>query len=144
MPVDILFRDESYLIIGSCFEVYREKGNGFLEAVYQECLCMQLEDEGIPFVEHPKLALTYKGRHLRQSYEPDYLCYDDIVLEIKAVKHLTDEHRAQVINYLKATEKELGLLVNFGHYPKIESERFVNQSSSRESREDFSRLSRVS
>jgi GxxExxY protein len=132
----ILFKAESYRIIGACFEVYKEKGNGFLEAVYQECLAIELAEQGIPFAEKPRLRLTYKGRLIRHEYVPDFLCFGEIILEIKSVRILTDEHRAQVINYLKATDKQLGLLVNFGHYPKIEHERFVNQP--------LSRLSRVS
>ncbi len=134
MSGEILYRDESYAIVGACFEVYKEKGNGFLEAVYQECLVMELADRGIPFAEQPKLALAYKGRPLRLSYQPDFLCFGKIVVEIKAVKSLADEHRAQTINYLKATGHQLGLLVNFGHHPKVESERFVNQPLSRPSR----------
>jgi len=134
MSGEILYRDESYAIVGACFEVYKEKGNGILEAVYQECLVMELADRGIPFAEQPKLALAYKGRPLRLSYQPDFLCFGKIVVEIKAVKSLADEHRAQTINYLKATGHQLGLLVNFGHHPKVESERFVNQPLSRPSR----------
>jgi len=134
METGILFKNESYKIIGACFEVYKEKGNGFLEAVYQECLAMEFMDQGIPFIEKPRLGLDYKGRHLKQTYEPDFLCIDEIIVEIKAVKQLADEHRAQAINYLKATGKQLGLLVNFGHYPKLEHERFVNQVLSRISR----------
>ena len=141
--MEIVFKEESYKIMGACFEVYKEKGNGFLEAVYQECLAIEFAEQNLPFVEHPRLRLEYKGRHLKQTYDPDFLCLGQIIVEIKAVKHLADEHRAQVINYLKATDKQLGLLVNFGHYPKIEHERFVNQSS-RAPREDFSRFSRVS
>lgn len=129
-PDRVVFRDESYQIMGACFEVYKEKGNGFLEAVYQECLALELEEQRIPFHEKPRLQLEYKGRPLKQEYEPDFLCFDEIILEIKAVKELADEHRAQVINYLKATGKQLGLLVNFGHYPKVEYERFVNQHDS--------------
>jgi len=140
MAVDILYREESYRIIGACFDVYKEKGSGFLEAVYQECLTMEFAAQGIPFVEQPRLRLAYKGRTLRQFYEADFLCFDEIIVEIKAVKSLTDEHRAQVINYLKATDKQLGLLVNFGHYPKIEHERYLNQSS-RVTPEGVSRLS---
>lgn len=134
MAVKVLFKNESYKIIGACFEVYKEKGNGFLEAVYQKCLALEFMDQGIPAIEKPRLRLDYKGRHLKQTYEPDFLCFDEIIVEIKAVKQLADEHRAQVINYLKATGKQLGLLVNFGHYPKIEHERFVNQAVSRISR----------
>ena len=134
MNTEILYREESYRIIGACFEVYREKGSGFLEAVYQECLSLELDEQQIAFQEKPRLGLTYKGQPLQQEYEPDFLCFDKIILEIKAVKHVTDEHRAQLITYLKATGKQLGLLVNFGHHPKIEFERFVNQLLSRASR----------
>jgi GxxExxY protein len=143
MGMDIIFKEESYRVIGACFEVYKEKGNGFLEAVYQECLAIEFAELGIPFVMKPRLLLEYKGRELKQIYEPDFLCFDNIILEIKAVSSLADEHRAQIINYLKATGKQLGLLVNFGHHPGIEHERFINQPS-RETREGFSRLSRIS
>jgi GxxExxY protein len=143
MGTDIVFREESYRVIGACFEVYKEKGNGFLEAVYQECLAIEFAEQGIPFVEKPRLFLEYKGRELEQIYEPDFLCFDQIIVEMKAVRCLADEHRAQIINYLKATGKQLGLLVNFGHYPGIEHERFVNQTS-RETREVLSRFSRIS
>ena len=130
MAARLLFRDESYQIVGSCFEVYKEKGNGFLEAVYQECLALEFSEKGIPFIQEPQLKLDYKGRPLKQTYEPDFLCFNEIIVEIKAVKQLADEHRAQAINYLKATGKQLGLLVNFGHYPKLEHERFINQTLS--------------
>ncbi|WP_269526086.1 GxxExxY protein [Coraliomargarita parva] len=128
MTTEILYKEESYQIIGACFEVYKEKRNGFLEAVYQECLAMELKDKAIPFEEKTRLSLFYKGRELTQKYEPDFFCYDQIILEIKAVKSITDEHRSQVINYLKSTNLKLGLLVNFGHHPKIQYERFVNES----------------
>lgn len=122
---EIIYKDEAYKIIGACFEVYNEKGCGFLEPVYQECLEIELGLQGIPFQSQQQLELHYKGRLLKQKYIPDFLCYDKIVLEIKAVSALTDEHRAQVHNYLKATGYRLGLLVNFGHYPKLEYERIV-------------------
>lgn len=127
----MILEDESYRILGACFEVYKEKGNGFLEAVYQECLSFELSDREIPFIEQPELKLRYKARPLKQSYKPDFLCFDSVIVEIKAVKKLTDEHRAQVINYLKATEKTLGLLINFGHYPKIEHERYLNNQNAK-------------
>jgi GxxExxY protein len=111
--------------MGACFEVYKEKGCGFLEAVYQECLEMEFADQGIPFDAQQRLALTYKGRPLKQTYEPDFICFDKIVVEIKAISALADEHRAQVHNYLRATKLRLGLLINFGHHPKLESERIV-------------------
>lgn len=122
---EIIHREESYRIMGACFEVYKEKGCGFLEAVYQECLELELADQAIPFRAQQKLQLNYKGRPLKQTYEPDFVCHDKIILEIKAVSSLTGEHRAQVQNYLRATGHRLGLLVNFGHYPKVESERIA-------------------
>lgn len=121
----ILYKEESYKIIGACFEVYNEKGNGFLEAIYQECLRIEFRYQKIPFIEKPKLQLQYKTQKLEQTYEPDFVCFNEIILELKAVKNLTDEHRAQVYNYLKSTGKRLGLLVNFGHYPKLEYERII-------------------
>ncbi len=126
MTAELIFKDESYKIIGACFEVYREKGCGFLETVYQECMEIELRLQGIPSLAQKPLPLEYKGTTLRCKYEPDFVCYEKIVVELKAVKELTDEHRAQVQNYLRATRFRLGLLVNFGHYPKIEVERIVN------------------
>ncbi len=122
---EIIYPEESFKVIGACFEVYKEKGCGFLEAVFQECLELELADQQILFAAQPKLKLTYKGRALKQTYSPDFICYDKIILEIKAVSGLTDEHRAQVQNYLRATGHRLGLLVNFGHFPKVEWERIV-------------------
>ena len=123
--VDLKFEDESYRIRGAIFEVYREMGCGFLEAVYQECLEKEFGKQGIPFVAQSELLLHYKGERLEQIYKPDFICFERIIIELKAVKELAGEHRAQVHNYLKATGLELGLLVNFGHYPKVEIERIV-------------------
>ena len=125
MEPKLLFESESYQIIGACFEVYRDKGCGFLEPVYQECMEIELGLRGVPFVSQKGLALEYKGCPLRSKYEPDFMCYEKIILELKAVTELCDEHRAQVQNYLKATGYKLGLLANFGHYPKMEIERIV-------------------
>ena len=123
--MEIVLKQESYQVMGACFEVYKEKGCGFLEAVYQECLAIELELQGIPFLEQHDLDLSYKDRQLKQKYKPDFICFDKVILEIKAVKELCDDHRAQVHNYLKATGYKLGLLVNFGHYPQVEWERIV-------------------
>jgi GxxExxY protein len=125
METDLIYKDESYKIIGACFEVYREKGCGFLEGVYQECMEIELPLQGVPCIPKKPLSLEYKGHRLRTSYEPDFICFDKIVLELKAATDLVDEHRAQVQNYLKATGYKLGLLVNFGHYPKAQIERIV-------------------
>jgi GxxExxY protein len=122
----IIYKDECYRINGACFEVYKEKGCGFLEDVYQECLEIEPELQEIEFIAQYPLKLTYKGRTLRKTYVPDFICFGKIVVELKAVKEITDEHRAQVQNYLKATGYKLGLIVNFGHYPKIQIERIAN------------------
>ncbi len=123
--IEIIYKEERYSIIGACFEVYKEKGSGFLEGVYQECLEIEFSQRNIPCRSQCELELNYKGQPLRQVYRPDFICFDLIILEIKAVSSLTDEHRAQLHNYLKATGLRLGLLVNFGHYPKLEYERIV-------------------
>jgi len=122
---EIIFKDESYQIVGACFEVYNEMGCGFLEAVYQECLAWEFRDQNLPCVAQRKLTLNYKHHRLEATYEPDFICFDAIVVELKAVKELSNEHRAQVHNYLKATGFRLGLLVNFGEYPKLVYERIV-------------------
>ncbi|MHC5083845.1 MAG: GxxExxY protein [Planctomycetota bacterium] len=116
----IIFKDEGYAIQGAIFDVYRELGHGFLEAVYQECLLLEFQKRNIPVVAQPTLPLIYKGQRLEQTYKPDFICYDKIIVELKAVKEFASEHKAQVINYLKATGMKLGLLVNFGTYPKAE------------------------
>jgi GxxExxY protein len=105
--------------------VYKERGPGFLEAVYQECLEIEFELRNIPAVPQPRLGLSYKGRPLKQKYIPDFICYGKIVLELKAASALNDEHRAQVQNQLRATGHRLGLLVNFSHYPQLGYERIV-------------------
>ena len=125
--MDILYKDESYRIIGACFEVYKEKGCGFVEPVYQECLEIELSLQKVPFSAQTELKLQYKGHLLDQIYKPDFICHEKIIMEIKAVSKLVDEHRAQVHNYIKATGYKLRLLVNFGHFPKIEWERIVRE-----------------
>jgi len=119
------YEEESYRIRGAVFEVYREMGCGFLEAVYQECLEKELARAGIPFVAQPELVLCYKDVMLSQTYRPDFICFERIIVELKAVKDLNNEHRAQTFNYLRATGHELAFLVNFGHYPKAEIERII-------------------
>jgi len=112
MNAGIVYKEESYQIVGACFEVYREKGCGFLEAVYQECLEIELRLQGVPFVPQKPLVLEYKGSPLRSTYEPDFICHDKIVLELKAVSELNDEHRAQVQNYGKSQLGGGGVLTN--------------------------------
>ncbi|MBX7222146.1 MAG: GxxExxY protein [Blastocatellia bacterium] len=126
---DLLYKDECYAILGACFQVYKDKGCGFLEAVYQECLAIEFECSGVLFVPQPELELFYRGRKLTQMYRPDFVCVGTIIVELKAVQKLSGEHRAQTMNYLKATGMKLGLLVNFGHYPKLEYERIAFSQS---------------
>jgi GxxExxY protein len=122
----IIYKLESYEIMGACFEVYKEKGSGFMESVYQECLEIELGERKVPIQVQPELLLAYKCRPLKCRFKPDFICYDKIILELKAVTALADEHRAQVQNYLRAAKMKLGLLVNFSHYPKIEYERIAH------------------
>ena len=123
--MSLIFEEETYAIRGAAFEVYKEMGCGFLEAVYQECLEKELVRRVIPFVAQEALELIYKGEPLKQTYKPDLICYGKIIVELKAVKEIAPEHKAQVINYLKVTHLKLGLLINFGSHPKVQIERFV-------------------
>lgn len=126
---EILHKDESYKIIGACFEVYKQKGPGFTEPVYQECLAIEFRMQNIPFVSQPLLQIEYKGHMLSQQFRPDFICFDKIIVEIKALTNLIDVHKAQVLNYLNASRFDLALLVNFGHYPRIEHERIANKDN---------------
>jgi len=121
----LLLESESYVVRGAVFEVYREMGCGFLEAVYQECMEKELTKQGIPFEAQKSLQLFYKSEPLEQVYKPDLVCHGKIIIELKAVKAIAPEHRAQLLNYLKATGIKVGLLVNFGAYPKATIERLV-------------------
>ena len=134
---DIIYKEESYKIIGACFEVYKQKGCGFTEYLYHDCLKIEFDLQNIPYIFEPAIQLEYKGKILDRYFEPDFVCYNKIIVEVKAVSKLIDEHRAQTLNYLNATNFELGLLVNFGHYPKIEYERFGNKKEYRTLKEEI-------
>ena len=125
MNTDLLYRDESYAIIGACLEVYNVMGSGFLENVYQKCLEREFELRNIPFEAQKRIEIFYKGFPIEQDYVPDFVCYGHIIVEIKAEKELIDINRAQILNYLNATSVPLGWLVNFGHHKTLERERFV-------------------
>jgi len=114
MKMNLIYPEESYKIIGAAMEVHRELGFGFLEAVYHEALRIELEKKDIPFKYEAKLNLSYKGIPLEKTYTADFVCYDKIIIEVKALTELNSIHEAQVINYLKATNYKLGLLINFG------------------------------
>ncbi|MEP6703513.1 MAG: GxxExxY protein [Acidobacteriota bacterium] len=126
---ELVHKELSYRIIGACFEVYKQKGCGFTEPVYQECLGIEFSLQKIPFVAQPELRLEYKGTPLTQYFKPDFICFDRILIEIKALQNLLDVHRSQALNYLNATHFDLVLLVNFGHHPLVEYERIVNTRS---------------
>ena len=129
MMDDFPLKDETYQVLGACFEVYNEMGRGFLESVYQECLEVELTSNGIPFEAQQPIELVFKGQDLQRTFAPDLLCFGKVIVELKAVRRLAAEHRAQLINYLKACRLEVGLLVNFGSHPQLEYERIVNQKN---------------
>ena len=110
----LLHEEETGKILNACFEVHKELGNGFLEAVYQEALELGFKNQNIPYEREKLLPQTYKGKLLEKEYYADFICYGKIVVELKAVAALTSSHKAQVINYLKASSNEIGLLINFG------------------------------
>jgi GxxExxY protein len=122
---ELIYKEESYKIMGACFEVYQRMGRGFLEAVYHECLEIEFAERGIPFLSQQHLPIFYKGRMLQQFYKSDFFCYDKIIVEVKAISQFADEHRAQVFNYLPATGMKLGILINFGSHPSLEHDRVV-------------------
>jgi GxxExxY protein len=121
----LIYEEESYRIRGCILTVFNELGNGFLEDVYQEALSKEFTLAGIPYTEQKKLLIYYHGQPLNHYYIADFVCFDKIIVELKAARAIAPEHRAQTINYLKATKFKLGLLVNFGT-PVIQIERLLN------------------
>ena len=111
---NIIFQEESYNIIRACISVHKELGCGFLEAVYQEALAIEFRNYGIPFNQEMSLDIYFRNIKLNKKYIADFICYDKIILELKAISKITTEHEAQVLNYLKATGLKLGILINFG------------------------------
>ena len=111
---DYILKDETYKIIGACMEVHKTLGNGFLEAVYQEALEEEFKIQNIPFEREKKISISYKNKLLNKHYYADFICYDQIVLELKALSSLNSDHEAQILNCLKATGYKIGLLINFG------------------------------
>ena len=115
---------KTYAIIGAAMEVHKELGSGFLEAVYQEALEREFTNQAIPYTSHPLVKIKYKGKALKKTYEPDFICHDDVIVEIKAMDKLSGNEHAQIINYLKASRLKVGLLINFGS-KSLEHKRFV-------------------
>lgn len=119
-----LYEEECSLIIGACYEVHNNLGCGFLEPVYQEALAYELASRGIPFIREKRLNIYYKDIKLEKLYKADFVCFDNIILEIKAKESLIENHSAQLLNYLKATNLKLGLLINFGT-PRTQIKRII-------------------
>ena len=123
--MSLIYQNESYAIRGAAMKVYNTLGCGFLEAVYQEALEIELDKRHIPYEREKELEICYDGIKLGKRYVADFVCYDKIILELKAVKELDDSHRSQLYNYLKATGFKLGFLINFGKYDELQIERRV-------------------
>jgi len=122
----IVLGDESYAIVGAAIEVHRELGPGFLEAVYQEAMQIELAERRIPFEAQKRIVVRYKEHALTRDYVADFVCYEQVIVEIKALSHLSGKEKAQTLNYLKATGFKLGILLNFGGHGKLEWKRLVN------------------
>lgn len=121
----IIYKEESYKVVGAAFKVYNALDHGFLEAVYQEALEIEFQRQGIPYGREKELKIQYEGVELKQTYKADFVCFGKIIVELKAVNALDDAHRSQVYNYLHATGYKLGLLLNFGNSDELEKERIV-------------------
>lgn len=115
---------QTHAIIGAAMEVHSELGAGFLESVYQEALLREFEERGIPFAAEVELPIEYKGERLNTCFRADFICYGEVVVELKALKALSGVEESQLLNYLKATGHERGLLLNFGS-PRLEVKRMV-------------------
>ncbi len=124
MP-ELILKEEVYSIAGAAMEVYYTLGVGFLEPVYQEALAIEFSGRGIPYSREPRLQLSYKDVALKKVYRPDFVCFDQVIVELKSQVRLTSVEEAQIINYLKVTRMHVGLLMNFGARPKLEWKRYV-------------------
>jgi GxxExxY protein len=123
---ELLLKGEVYSIVGAAIEVHKELGFGFLEAVYQEAMEIELKKQNIPYEVQVPLSISYKGQQLKKGYIADFICYGQIIVELKALERLSGREEAQLLNYLKASAFRVGLLVNFGNSPKLEWKRFIN------------------
>ncbi|PYS91583.1 MAG: GxxExxY protein [Acidobacteria bacterium] len=122
---ELLFKDEVYAITGTMFEVYKTLGMGFLEPVYQEALSIEFIRKGVPFEREKPLELYYKDVRLEKRYVADFVCFNQIILELKVLPKLTNIEMAQLLNYLKITKTKLGILANFGASPRLEWKRYI-------------------
>jgi GxxExxY protein len=123
--MELIFKEEVYAIVGAAIEVHRIFGPGFLEPIYQEAMEIESTERRLPYVTQPVLQIRYKEYVLKKEYMPDFIFYDQIIVEIKALDRLSGREEAQILNYLKATGYKVGVLINFGSHPKLEWKRFV-------------------
>lgn len=124
MP-ELILEKEVYAIMGAAMEVYYKVGTGFLEPVYQEMLGIEMNGRGIPYEAEKELKIEYKGVTLNKTYRADFICYGQILIELKSVERLCNIDVAQILNYMKITKMRVGLLINFGARPKLEWKRYV-------------------
>jgi GxxExxY protein len=125
MEMELIFKAEVFAIIGAAMEVYNELGCGFAEPVYQEAMTLELASRRIPFEALRRLPITYKGITLKQRYFADFLCFGEIIVELKAQKEMGGYEQAQVLNYLRATGLKLAVIINFGDKDKLDWHRYV-------------------
>ncbi|HTY11951.1 MAG TPA: GxxExxY protein [Bacteroidota bacterium] len=122
---ELLYKAEVFEIIGAAIEVHKELGHGFLEAVYQEAIEIEMRQRQIPFEPQKNLCIRYKELILQKQYVADFICYGKIIVELKALDELTGREESQILNYLKATGLRVGLLINFGSVGKLEWKRYI-------------------
>ncbi len=124
MP-ELLLKDEVYAIVGAAMAVHNELGGGFAEAVYQEAMEIELRERRIPYEPQRLLKITYRGHILKKEYIADFVCFEGIIVELKAQRQLTPREESQILNYLKATGLRVGLLLNFGDPGRLDWHRFI-------------------
>ena len=123
--MELICREESYEILGAAMAVHRELGSGFTEKVYQDALEIEFQERGIPYKREVSIHASYHGIELKSEFIPDFVCFDRVIVELKAVKELDDIFRSQAINYMKVANIDLSLLINF-RSPSLQYERFPN------------------
>ena len=120
-----LYKDRMYEIIGAAMSLYNELGSGYSEPIYQECLSVICSERGIPWEREKMLKMYFHGVELEKTYKADFVCYDDIIVELKAVSEILSEHRAQLFNYMRITNSKVGILINFGEPQKLHAEKYM-------------------
>jgi GxxExxY protein len=120
-----LYKDRMYNIIGAAMSLYNELGSGYSEPIYQECLSVICSEQDIPWEREKPLKMFFHGVELEKTYKADFVCYDDIIVELKAVSEVLKEHRAQLFNYMRITNKKFGVLINFGEPQRLHSEKYM-------------------